>query len=740
MLGLTTFRLFKVPEHVVPYKNWFRNDKSMFDITAGDSMSESSSDIDNLGEIFASGVFPLYQGRTERISMAELHSYEDQTGLVSADHSAPALFQLKKTVQIIYEKDYRFAQPPEMPTLTATPGDGYVILTWDNRADQLTREPFLQGENDFEGYKLFRATDKYFADAEIITDGYGTPTYKKPIFQCDQINGISGFTDYALKDGTGYYLGEDSGISHSFVDSTIQNGRTYYYALVAYDYGISPERIQSGNISNLSDEKYGIGPSENNTVIELDESETVTFIGKNVAIVTPGSDPAGLKNSSEADVDYSGLVMGTGEIIPEIAVKSDVKEGHTYKVTFHTTTLNSIIYPEMDDAIKFYEDRGTLFTASGVSVYDITDSTESLVFEDKLVPNANGSLIPNNYNSMLNYHTDPDREFYHLPVAEGGQYSDIFDGIRLKVKMESLTASLNPDACGWMTGNAPINIQFYEKDAIRAPWDYYIVFTEEATNLGNIVSVYGGHPKTPEGESINVFQECLNPQVTKFPFYVENRSFPVDSVKGTYEKMAILCWDLNGNKQVDLLEDQFIIGPRGTNISLCGTLFHMDFHNATSEAELPQPNDTYLVTFKRPFGGDDYITFTASGKDTVDTEQLKDTMDDIKVVPNPYVATNMMEPAVSNTQLNQKRRIMFTHIPTECTIKIFTVSGVLVKTIHAPEDGLVDFDGMGDYSTGSIHWDLLSSEGLEVAAGMYIYHIEDKLTGKEKVGKFGIIK
>jgi hypothetical protein len=166
----------------------------------------------------------------------------------------------------------------------------------------------------------------------------------------------------------------------------------------------------------------------------------------------------------------------------------------------------------------------------------------------------------------------------------------------------------------------------------------------------------------------------------------------------------------------------------------------MDFHDASDESELPKPNDVYKVTFDRPFGGEDFITFTATGQDTISKSDLKDTMDDIKVVPNPYVATNMMEPAVANTSLNQKRRIMFTHIPTECTIKIFTVSGVLVETLHAPEDGLVDFNGMGDYSTGAIHWDLLSSEGLEVAAGMYIYHIKDKLTGKEKVGKFGIIK
>ena len=81
--------------------------------------------------------------------MAEIHSYDPLEGLNSSSHTAPALFQLKSIVQIIYEKDYRFAQPPETPTLTASPGDGYVMLTWDDDADKLTRDPFLGNINDF---------------------------------------------------------------------------------------------------------------------------------------------------------------------------------------------------------------------------------------------------------------------------------------------------------------------------------------------------------------------------------------------------------------------------------------------------------------------------------------------------------------------------------------------------------------------------------------------------------------
>jgi hypothetical protein len=105
-------------------------------------------------------------------------------------------------------------------------------------------------------------------------------------------------------------------------------------------------------------------------------------------------------------------------------------------------------------------------------------------------------------------------------------------------------------------------------------------------------------------------------------------------------------------------------------------------------------------------------------------------MNNIKVVPNPYVMTNMMESAVSNQFLNQRRRLIFTHIPADCIIKIFTVSGVLVDEIivnNEPDNGLV-------------HWDMLTRENLEIAAGMYIYHIEAQKTGDQKLGKFAIIK
>ena len=218
MLGLTSFQLFTivtVPDGPAPPgTKWFNNDDIMWDMVAADTLVKLYDVNANLVELFASGPFQLFAGRTERISMAELHSTDEN--MMAPDWVAPALYQLKSVVQLIYESDYRFAQPPLMPTLEATAADGKVILTWDDRSDKLTRDPFIGNVNDFEGYKLYRSTDQFFEDAEVITDGYGLPTFKDPIFECDLVDSVFGFADFGLVNGIAFNLGTETGLRHQF--------------------------------------------------------------------------------------------------------------------------------------------------------------------------------------------------------------------------------------------------------------------------------------------------------------------------------------------------------------------------------------------------------------------------------------------------------------------------------------------------------------------------------------------
>jgi len=71
----------------------------------------------------------------------------------------------------------------------------------------------------------------------------------------------------------------------------------------------------------------------------------------------------------------------------------------------------------------------------------------------------------------------------------------------------------------------------------------------------------------------------------------------------------------------------------------------------------------------------------------------------------------------------------FVNLPPECTIKIFSVSGKLIKELK--HSSALDY--------GRESWDLTSEDGPEVAFGMYFFVVEADDLGISR-GKFAIIK
>jgi len=297
--------------------------------------------------------------------------------------------------------------------------------------------------------------------------------------------------------------------------------------------------------------------------------------------------------------------------------------------------------------------------------------------------------------------------------------------INIDVDRDIGFAEFDPGRSGWLVGNAPISITPSSVTAKYFPWQYDIIFTSNDTiyqgqinsNL-NIKDIDGG----------TVSKMIRQPD---FNFYVVNSSFP-DS-NGNFEQLEMIVVDENDNGVFDTSEDHIIVAHmviNGPQKIWANTVFSIDFKDFSDGAILPEAGDVYRIDFKRPFLESDSVLFFVQSIGGLDKNLLNDQMGNIKVVPNPYIATNAMEPFLSNTALNQRRLISFTNIPAECTIKIFSSSGVYIDEIivqNPPDQGLV-------------HWDLLSREGLEIAAGVYFYHIMSSATGKEKMGKFAVIK
>jgi hypothetical protein len=125
----------------------------------------------------------------------------------------------------------------------------------------------------------------------------------------------------------------------------------------------------------------------------------------------------------------------------------------------------------------------------------------------------------------------------------------------------------------------------------------------------------------------------------------------------------------------------------------------------------------------------------------------KEDMDNIYVVPNPYVGLSSFDGRRENDDKGDKsRRLWFVNLPERCTIKIFTLAGDLVDTIQ--HDGIHNEDVItiskasysGVAASGIASWDLLSKNNQIIASGVYLFSVKDKDSGDIKVGKFVIIK
>src|ERR1035437_3168025 len=185
----------------------------------------------NIAFLFASGPFQLKAGKTERFSLA-LAFGRDLTELRTTT----------KVVQQIYKANYQFSVPPPMPTLNAYVGNRFVTLNWDNAAER-GFDP-LTNSNDFEGYRIYRSTDPAFLDPQVIISGNGVDPIGngKPLVQFDLVDNFSGYSLTSVE-GVAYYLGNNTGITHTFTDTTVTNGQNYYYAVTSYNTGVDSIQI-----------------------------------------------------------------------------------------------------------------------------------------------------------------------------------------------------------------------------------------------------------------------------------------------------------------------------------------------------------------------------------------------------------------------------------------------------------------------------------------------------------------
>jgi hypothetical protein len=544
--------------------------------------------------LFGTGYFKLDPGETQRFSIAIIMGKGKQDLLVNGEVALD-----------IYNRDYQFTKAPNPPKVTAIPGDGKVTLYWDSGAEN-SFDDFFQ-VHDFEGYKLYKSTDKGLSWGEVITNAYGLEVGYLPVEQWDVDDDVKDLFPYD-KDGVKFYLGKNSGLVHSYVDENVINGVTYYYAVTSYD---------SGYVSKA-----------------VHPVESGKFQGLNMVNVMPTPRVPGYENAGINAIKHTEG-FSTSDINIEV-IDPQLIEGHSYEISFEDTS-------------------------SGKMVVNMVDL-------------GTNKTVLSRYEKLDGY-----------PV--------IVDGLTVSITNETLISVMD-SLSGWAAGASStleLRIGHYS-GGLRIPRDFEIRFYDSIVDTAALSKI-----------PVN--------------FKVRNTNDDVG--------MDFMFLDKDKNKAVSIGDEIVPI------LNLKPTWSVKLLAPTAADTVLPGAGDVINIIPRKPFENiDRYVVETQPA--FVETEKAKtEFMDKVAVVPNPYIVSSSYEtPPVSVFSAGRgERRIYFMYIPPKCTIRIYTLSGELLRVLEH-NDSLMN---------GTEPWDLLTSEGLDISYGIYVYHIDAGEYG-EKVGKFAIIK
>ena len=389
----------------------------------------------------------------------------------------------------------------------------------------------------------------------------------------------------------------------------MRNGQRYFYTVVAYDRGAprnrhSPERDVKDHQLDPQTEEY-------------------TF-DVNTASVIPRPKVAGYVPPL---VDATGSVKQTAgnatgeiriEIIDELAVEPDnrfeidflIKDGDlAYSVIDRKLTI---------DSLSFATGKGEALSQDQILASDFTlTGSGGQVFQEGVdyLLNAERGLVVPLAGGAIGEATEAVAAYNFYAVTESQRFDQeesnpVFDGLRILSRTCPLVSIPSRPAGSQISQDSRTSSgeQRPARAESHSPADYEIRFaggtvdTSVSTRLPLPFRVFN---LTRANQQIDVF----TPDIDR------------DGV-----------WDIN--ETIIFLEE-----IDGAQIAT----WEVQFNDEDETGAFPGEGDVFFVRTDKPFTPDDRFEFTTVAATTTD-ELVRQELSDIYVVPNPYVATNEIEP------------------------------------------------------------------------------------------------
>jgi len=681
---------------------------------SADSFAIDQELLNNPGDnsfLYSSGPFPLATAGTQRFSIA----------LMMGENLADLVLNAE-TSQRILESNYQFAQPPPKPHVHAVAGDGRVTLYWDNVAE-VSVDP-LTGVNDFEGYKVYRSEDYTFDDVYTITDANGVPFLRAPFVgadgakaQFDLVNGWSGLHPVAyLGRGVQYQLGSNTGLVHSYVDSSVTNGKTYYYAVASYDHGFDSLSI-------------ALPPTESQITISRDAVTGVFTYDVNTVSVVPGPPAAGMIGSRISNNASATRVQGisTGDVRIQTLDSLKVADQMTYSVDFHTVNAKLVYDVSTDSPItETFVSRDTIYVPLSnknlkPASVTVRSSSGAVIDSSKYTVDAAGGRIRGRSPGSLPAGNSYTIQYTYSDVAASNRLHNeddnpTFKGMRVFVNDDPL--GLDSLGSGWIVKNNTTLVGVVRRPISAlttnpfrpAPIDLQFQWNRTDTTAN-------GKWMYPGDTLLNNFGQ----KVVVCPFRIVNVTDSV-AVRVLVDKATTDSVWRPGREMVFITPPKY--SPSQVPIPV---MTSVTFYSSNGTSPVyPTQGNIYEAKTTKPFKDGDRYTFTTTAA-RFETAKAESQLDRIYVVPNPYVVYSNLEVPGSTATTRGQNVLQFRNLPPSCTIRIYTMTGELVDTIHK------------DDTLSYASWNVLSYEGQRLAYGVYIYHVDVPGVG-EKIGRFGLIK
>ena len=606
-----------------------------------------------------------------------IFTFADFAGINETD-----LIRNAKLFQSLYDNNCATPKPPDQPVVQTSVDEGRVVLMWDDRSE-FSIDP-VTGNNAFQGYRVYRSTDRGNTWGTVITDVNGDPTdFYKPLAIYDYDDNQSG--PHVMTDPLIYYnLGSNSGVKYSYVDNNIINGYEYWYAVSAYD-GVDDWAGAPVDPMENPKAKNAFYSDNDNTIAVVAQKKAAGYSG--------GSIPETATHTSGKSDAILELVPADAFILDflgdSISPQDFESKGYSYEVTFHQTTVgdtatinswnmvntstgNTVVANDVDvesGQLKHVVDGFIPVFSLGSWSITSFDSTKQTVNQD-----TTGSIAFSGINSNSN----------------DGTWAGFVDNTPLDPKPSDRPGSdlLQKDIEFRFTNDGAVATYFNATlsviETVDIPFEVWSI--EDNEKINSVIYMAAGSKPIYE-------EDADNPGHYKF-----TKNFFVMPVYEDYTGVGMADYYTN------------------TDI---GWMFQFN-KNET----LFQPGDVYNIYFRNPLspGNDVYHIETTADAYTVTDSVLEE----IVVVPNPYNATSVYE------HIAFIREVQFMGLPEQCLIRIFNTAGELVQVIKH------DMNSPGYRGPSIEAWDLRTYNNQEVSFGVYVFHVISN--DKEFTGKLAVIK